>query len=139
MEWAAEYAKSNGRNPSGQQSLAGKVRQIGAKTFYWKNNRWVDASVTPDEDKKATVVTQFSDEYFRLARTQKAEYNQYLSLPEPVTVKLDGKVYHIETGKPEPAPLTSGDYDKCVQQRVRGSNSVALGQAYRPRVFVRQH
>jgi Ca-activated chloride channel family protein len=62
----------------------------------------VDASVTPEEDEKATVVTQFSDEYFRLARTQKAEYNQYLSLNEPVTVKLDGKVYKIELDKQPP-------------------------------------
>jgi Ca-activated chloride channel family protein len=77
-----------------------KVRRIGSKTFYWKNNRWVDASVTPDEDKHATVLTQFSDDYFRLARSQKAEYNQYLSLTEPVTVKLDGTVYHIEPEKP---------------------------------------
>ena len=84
-------------------SLEGKVRQIGAKTFYWKNQRWVDSSVTPDEDAKATVVTQLTDAYFQLARTQKAEYNQYLSQTEPVTVKLDGKVYHVDPPQPEPA------------------------------------
>ena len=55
--------------------------------------------MTPEEDEKATVLTQLSDEYFRLARTQKAENNQYLSLDEPVTVKLDGKVYRIEPAK----------------------------------------
>ena len=59
------------------QSLEGKVRQIGAKTFYWKNNRWVDSTVHPDEDAKANTVTQLTEEYFQLARTQKAEYNQY--------------------------------------------------------------
>jgi Ca-activated chloride channel family protein len=78
------------------RSAPGKVRQIGSKTFYWKSDRWVDASVTPEDEKKATVVHQFSDEYFRLARTQKAEYNQYFSLAEPVTVKLDGTVYKVE-------------------------------------------
>ena len=81
------------------QSLEGKVRQIGAKTFYWKNNRWVDSTVQPDEDAKATLVTQLTDEYFQLARTQKAEYNQYFSQSEPLTVKLDGKVYHVEPAK----------------------------------------
>jgi Ca-activated chloride channel family protein len=81
------------------KSIEGKVRRIGSKTFYWKNSRWVDASVTPDEEKKATVINQFSDEYFRVARTQKAEYNQYFSLTEPVTVKLDGTVYRIELEK----------------------------------------
>jgi Ca-activated chloride channel family protein len=72
------------------------VRQLGAKTFYWKNERWTDSTVTPEEDAKAIVVTQLSEEHFRLVRAQKADDNQYFSLPEPVTVKLDGKVYHIE-------------------------------------------
>ena len=76
-----------------------KVRQIGTKTFYFKNGRWVDSSVKPDEDAKAEKIVQFTDDYFRLAREQKAEYNQYLSQEEPVTVKLEGKVYHID-----PAP-----------------------------------
>ena len=57
----------------------------------------------PDEDAKAIVVTQLTDAYFQLARTQKAEYNQYLSQAEPVTVKLDGKVYHIDPAPAEPA------------------------------------
>jgi hypothetical protein len=92
------------RAPSGvgsPASLDRAVRQIGAKTFYWKNKRWVDSSVTPDEDAKATRVTQLSDAYFQLARTQKAEYNQYLSQTEPVTVKLDGTVYHVDPAPPE--------------------------------------
>ena len=45
-----------------------KVRQIGTKTFYFKNGRWVDSSVKPDEDAKAEKIVQFSDGYFRLAR-----------------------------------------------------------------------
>jgi Ca-activated chloride channel family protein len=79
------------------------VRQIGTKTFYWKNQRWVDSTVQPDEDARATVVTQLTDAYFQLARVQKADYNQYLCQTEPVTVKLDGKVYHVEPAPPEPA------------------------------------
>jgi Ca-activated chloride channel family protein len=85
------------------QALAAKVRQIGPKTFFWKNNRWVDSTVMPGEDTKAIVVTQLSDEYFRLARSQKAEYNQYFSQSEPITVKLDGKIYQVEPVKKEQA------------------------------------
>jgi hypothetical protein len=81
------------------QSPGTNIRQIGSKTFYFKEGRWVDSSVKPEEDAKAVKVAQFSDEYFRIARTQKAEYNQYLSQAEPVTVKLEGTVYHID-----PAP-----------------------------------
>ncbi len=86
-----------------KQTAPGKVRQIGSKTFYWKNERWTDSSVTQEEDEKATVITQLSDEYFRLARTQKAGNNQYLSLNEPITVNLDGKVYRINPAKAEPS------------------------------------
>ncbi|HKI20443.1 MAG TPA: VIT domain-containing protein [Isosphaeraceae bacterium] len=85
------------------EPVGSKVRQIGAKTFYWKNNRWIDSSVTPEEDAKGTKVIQLSDQYFELARSQKAEYNQYLSQAEPVTVKLDGKVYHVDPAPKEPA------------------------------------
>ena len=41
--------------------------------------------------------------FFSLARTQKAGNNQYLSLDEPVTVKLEGKVYRIEPPKKDAA------------------------------------
>jgi Ca-activated chloride channel family protein len=84
---------------SEQQPQVAKVRQIGTKTFYFKNGRWVDSSVTPEEDAKAVKIVQFSDDYFKIARAQKAEYNQYFSQAEPVTVKLEGTVYHVD-----PAP-----------------------------------
>jgi Ca-activated chloride channel family protein len=84
-------------------NAAPTVRQIGSKTFYWKQERWVDSTVTQDEDEKAIVLTQLSDEYFRLARTQKAGNNQYLCLEQPVTVKLDGKVYRVELPQKEAA------------------------------------
>jgi Ca-activated chloride channel family protein len=85
------------------QTASAKVRQIGSKTFYWKKERWTDSSVTQEEDEKATVIAQLSDEYFRLARAQKAENNQYLSQTEPLTVKLEGKVYRIDPPKSEPS------------------------------------
>ena len=93
---ANQFAWSERKEQVGAQA---KVRQIGTKTFYFKNGRWVDSSVKPDEDAKAEKVVQFTEGYFRLARSQKAEYNQYFSQQEPVTVKLEGKVYHID---PEP-------------------------------------
>jgi hypothetical protein len=63
----------------------------------------VDSSVTPEEDSKAVVIVQFGDEYFKLAGSQKAEYNQYLSQTDPVTVKLEGKVYHVDPPAQPPA------------------------------------
>jgi len=77
------------------QGQAAAVRHLGSKTFYYKDRRWIDSTVTPDEDAKAILIEQFSDEYFRLAGSQSSELNQYLTFDEPVTVRLDGKLYRF--------------------------------------------
>jgi Ca-activated chloride channel family protein len=100
----AQLARAQGRDKEPAQAIEAKVRQIGTKTFYFKDGRWVDSSVKPEEDAKAEKVVQFTDSYFRLAGTQKAEYNQYFSQEEPVTVKLEGKVYHIDPAPKDAAP-----------------------------------
>jgi len=75
------------------------VRQIGTKTFFRKANRWVDAEVGAEQEAKAVAVEQFSDEFFKLARDQAADQNQYLSLDEPVTVLIAGCAYKIDPPK----------------------------------------
>jgi Ca-activated chloride channel family protein len=84
------------RDANGQESVVGTVRQVGAKTFYFKGGRWVDSTVKAEDEGKARVVRQYSDEFFRLARAQSAEMNQYLTFNEPVTVDLGGTVYRID-------------------------------------------
>jgi len=84
------------KDAEGKESVASSVRQVGKKTFYFKENRWIDSTVTPEQDAKAAVIKQFSDDFFKLARAQKAELNQYLTFEQPVTVDLDGVVYRIE-------------------------------------------
>jgi Ca-activated chloride channel family protein len=80
---------------------ASSVRNVGVKTFYRKGDRWIDSQVKPEEDAKAIVVEQFSDDFFKLARDQSADQNQYLTFEEPVTVLISGKVYRIEPPKAE--------------------------------------
>jgi hypothetical protein len=80
-------------------STVANVRQLGNKTFYLKSHRWVDAEVKPEDDAKAKTVEQFSEEFFKIARTQSAEMNQYLTFPEAVTVNLNGQVYRIDPPK----------------------------------------
>jgi Ca-activated chloride channel family protein len=87
------------KDAEGNEFVAASVRQVGKKTFYFKENRWIDSAVKPEQDAKATVIKQFSDDFFQLARAQKTELNQYLTFDQPVTVELDGAVYRIE-----PAP-----------------------------------
>jgi Ca-activated chloride channel family protein len=83
------------------KSLEGKdvavatVRTVGAKTFFKRGDAWVDSSVKPDQESKATVVVQFTDEYFQLAKDKGTERNVYLTFNEAVVVELDGTVYRI--------------------------------------------
>ena len=89
-------------SPSGEAAEQA-VRQIGAKTFYRRQGRWVDSELKPDEEKNAEKnavrLEQFSDKYFEFARTLKAEESQYLSFREPLLLKIGGKVYLIEPAK----------------------------------------
>ena len=84
------------------QAVQAKVRQIGSKTFYFKENRWIDSTVLPEEDAKARRIRQFSDDFFKLARSQSAELNQYLTFSEPVTIKLADTVYRIDPAEGTP-------------------------------------
>lgn len=85
-----------------RQGVQQKLRQVGSKTFYWKQSRWIDSTVQPDEDTRAKRIRQFSDDYFSLARSQSAELNQYLTFTEPVTIKLAGIVYQIDLAEGAP-------------------------------------
>ncbi|HEU5116424.1 MAG TPA: VWA domain-containing protein, partial [Isosphaeraceae bacterium] len=83
------------QDAEGEVRVVETVRRVGQKTFFRKNDRWVDSSVTPEMEAKAITIEQFSDRYFDLARSQSAELNQYLTFEEPVTVNLAGQVYKI--------------------------------------------
>jgi Ca-activated chloride channel family protein len=82
-----------------QGQAVGRVRNLGAKTFYRKGDRWVDSEVKPEDEAKAVTLEQFSEEFFNLARAQSAQDNQYLTFEEPVTVALNGKVYRVDPPK----------------------------------------
>jgi len=87
------------KDAEGNDQVAANVRNVGAKTFYRKENRWVDAEVKPEDDTKAIVITQFSDDFFKLARAQTAEQNQYLTFGDAVTVRLGSQVYRIDPAR----------------------------------------
>ena len=90
----------NLKDAEGRDAASATVRRVGTKTFYFKDDGWIDSAVGPEELGKAVVLKQFSDDFFTLARTQSAEQNQYLTFAERVTVKLDGKIYRVEPGAP---------------------------------------
>ena len=71
------------------------VRTIGSKTFYLRNGKWVDASVTAEQEKQAHEIKRFSDEYFDLATKHGKDVAKYLAIDEPVIIKLMGRCIRI--------------------------------------------
>lgn len=78
---------------SDRVNVARNIRQIGRKTFFQRENRWVDSEVTPEEEKKAQRIERYSREYFDLVAKHGKHASQYLGLDEPVVVKLGNEVY----------------------------------------------
>ncbi|MBR4104031.1 MAG: hypothetical protein IKK39_08220, partial [Thermoguttaceae bacterium] len=77
------------------------VRTIGGKTFYFKEGRWVDATLDKESQigNEPIVVEQFSDEYFELVGRLGREFSQYLAFEEPSTFLFDGRIYRVEPSK----------------------------------------
>jgi Ca-activated chloride channel family protein len=99
---AAEAAKATGELSYGGevQGEADKaqesVRNIGNRTFYRRQNQWVDSQVTPTQQQNARKIKQFSQEYFDLANRYGHTMSQYLAMDEAVVLNLDGQAYLIE-------------------------------------------
>jgi hypothetical protein len=72
------------------------IKNVGAKSFYRRGKRWVDADVTEEQEKKSIRLKQFSDDYFKLAEQHGGKLSQYLAFDEAVLVNLDGQAYLIE-------------------------------------------
>ena len=72
------------------------VRNVGNRTFYRRQNQWVDSQVTSVQQQNARKVKQFSKEYFELANRYGRSMSQYLAMDEAVMLNLDGQTYLIE-------------------------------------------
>jgi Ca-activated chloride channel family protein len=83
------------RDFEGNAVSVATVRQIGSKTFFYRDGRWLDSTVTPEQEEKARPITQFTEPYFAIARSQGTTSNQYLTFRQPVVVELGGTVYRI--------------------------------------------
>jgi Ca-activated chloride channel family protein len=72
------------------------VRNIGNRAFYRRGDRWVDSTLTEEQEKNPVRVKQFSDEYFALARRHGREFSQYMVFDEPVLLNVESQAYLIE-------------------------------------------
>jgi Ca-activated chloride channel family protein len=87
------YGKDLAKEAEQAQS---SVRNVGNRTFYRRQNQWVDSQLTDKQQKNARHVKQFSKEYFDLANRYGRTMSQYLAMDEPVMLNMDGQAYLIE-------------------------------------------
>jgi Ca-activated chloride channel family protein len=88
---------SYGKDLQKEAELAqSSVRNIGNRTFYRRQNQWVDSQLTAKQQQNAQRVKQFSKEYFDLANRFGRTMSQYLAMDEPVMLNMDGQAYLIE-------------------------------------------
>jgi Ca-activated chloride channel family protein len=69
------------------------LKQVGRKTFYRRDNRWVDSTLTEAQEKQAVQVERYSRAFFDLATKHGKEVGQYLAIEEPVVIEIDGQAY----------------------------------------------
>ena len=93
---ALQAAKNEERAPT-QQS----VRRIGAKTFYRRGERYVDAAATKNQLEAPHQVERFSDEYFKLLEQLGSESKLYLAEDSDLLVILKGKAYLFVSPTPQ--------------------------------------
>jgi Ca-activated chloride channel homolog len=86
------------KDAEGREQTVANCQVIANKTLFRKADRWIDSTVTPEDEKKAEQVEQFSDRYFELARTN-ARLRPYLALIDGCIVSVEGKVYQINPKK----------------------------------------
>jgi Ca-activated chloride channel family protein len=69
------------------------VRQLGGKTFYCRDQRWMDSALTAEQEKKIQQVERFGKQYFELLAKYGKELGKCVASDEPVVVVLDGQAY----------------------------------------------
>jgi len=81
-----------------QQNIQQNVRNVQNRTFFYKENQWVDSSLTAAQQKaEPKKIKQFSDEYFALIRTKAGqEVAQFLVFDEAVLLNVGKDVFLIE-------------------------------------------
>ena len=71
------------------------VFNLGTKTFFQKKGRWIDSTVTRDQEKQVIKLVQYSEAYFDVIRKLPAKDNQYFTLDGEMILNIGGQTYLI--------------------------------------------
>jgi len=79
----------------GDKVVVDSVRNVGTKTFFRRNDQWVDSTLSDEEQKKAQNVKRFSREYFDLVDRYGKRIATYFAVDEPMMFEVDGQAYQL--------------------------------------------
>jgi hypothetical protein len=71
------------------------MKTVGGKTFYLRDDVWVDAEYDAESKLPETSVKFGSQEYFDLLKKH-PKLGNYLALGEAVVVVFEGRVYRVQ-------------------------------------------
>lgn len=69
------------------------VRHVGGKTFYRRDQRWVDSTLTEAQEKNVQKVERYSREYFDLLSKLGKDVGKYIASDEEIVVVVAGQAY----------------------------------------------
>lgn len=90
---AALAADGLAENAEDSGGVAPTVQTIGRKTFFKRENRWIDSTVTAEQERTSIKLTRFSDEFFDLISQYGRDVAKYLAIEGDVLIVLDGQAY----------------------------------------------
>jgi Ca-activated chloride channel family protein len=94
---SATRAPSDGRvelrDSNDRKVVVDGVQNVGQKSFYLRDGRWTDSTVTDVKDKNVVKIERFSKQYFDLAAKHGSRITRYMALDGPVTVRIDDVTY----------------------------------------------
>jgi len=80
---------------SGKSVAIHTIQNVGNKTFFYRDQCWVDSAATDASKKNTRKITRYSDEYFELVTRYGKHVAKYLALEGHVIVVLDGQAYEF--------------------------------------------
>lgn len=90
---ALDQQLAGGNSGAIQQTM----RQINNRTFFYKNNQWVDSNMTETQlNSTPRKVKQFSDEYFALIEKNGPELAPYLTFEQAVLLSVGDEIILFE-------------------------------------------
>jgi Ca-activated chloride channel family protein len=81
--------------PEAESAVVSTVLNIGRKTFFWRNERWEDSTLTDEQLRAVRKIKRYSPEYFDLVTQHGKELAKYLALDETIVVVLENKAYEF--------------------------------------------